>query len=87
MTARTPLNDAVRAAASFEAMPPLPRLVPVCPASTLSSGSSAATRAISCADGSVRGSAVYRPAVSVNSTSRSAARLCETSAAMRSLSP
>ena len=28
MTARTPLNEAVRAAASFDAMPPLPRVLP-----------------------------------------------------------
>ena len=36
---------------------------------------------------SMRGSAVYRPRVSVSSTSRSAPTLCATSAAMRSLSP
>ena len=63
ITARTPRprRHAGRGAAC-DAMPPLPRSLPVSPALTDSSGSSAATRAISVAAGSVRGSAVYRPA-------------------------
>ena len=57
MTARTPAHDAMRAADSFDAMPPLPRLLPDAVASTDSSGSSAATTSTSRAEGSVRGSA------------------------------
>ncbi|CAB4836406.1 unannotated protein [freshwater metagenome] len=87
MIARTPDQEAIRAADSLDAIPPLPRLLPDSVAATESNGSSAATTSISSADGSVRGSAVYRPGVSVSSTSTSAATLCATSAAMRSLSP
>lgn len=58
ITARTPAHDAIRAADSLLAMPPLPLLLPVAVADTDSSGSSAATTSTSCADGSVRGSAV-----------------------------
>ena len=82
----TPDHDAMRAAASFDAMPPLPRPEPVPPASA-STGSSAATSSMSVAAASTRGSAVNRPGVSVRSTSTSAATRWETRAAMRSLSP
>ena len=43
ITARTPDHEAMRAAASFDAMPPLPRAEPVPPAMTPMMGSSAAT--------------------------------------------
>ena len=75
MTARTPDQLARRAAPSFEAMPPLPRLVPVEPAETESKGSSAATLLINVASGFVRGSAVYKPGMSVSRTSTSALTL------------
>ena len=47
MTARTPDHEAIRAAASLDAMPPLPRAEPVPPATTPRIGSSAGTCAIS----------------------------------------
>jgi hypothetical protein len=56
MTERTPLHDAIRAADSFEAMPPLPRVSPRTPALTDSNGSSAWTVVTSSAPGTVRGS-------------------------------
>jgi len=87
MTARVPDHDAIFAALSFDAIPPLPRFDPVTPALTVRSGSSTSTSEISSALGSFRGSAVNRPAVSVSSTRRSALTLWATSAAMRSLSP
>ena len=74
ITVRTPDELAIWAAANLEAMPPLPRSVPAPPAaaansaSTLRSVISPTIRA----SASVRGSAVWTPSVSVNSTSRSA---------------
>ena len=88
MTARTPDHEAIRAAASFDAMPPLPRAEPVPPAIDAErSGRRPATSSISEASASRRGSAVNRPGVSVSSTSRSAPTRWATSAARRSLSP
>ncbi|CAB4639265.1 unannotated protein [freshwater metagenome] len=87
MTAVTPDQDAIRAAASFDAMPPLPRSVPAPDVETASKGSSAATTGITVASGFVRGSAVYKPAVSVRSTNMSALTKCESNDARWSLSP
>ena len=87
ITVRTPDHEAMRAAESFDAIPPLPRAVPADPAFTVSNGSSAPTCSTSVAEVSVRGSAVYKPPMSVSNTSASAPTLCATSAAMRSLSP
>ena len=87
ITARTPDQAAILAAASLEAMPPLPRAVPVPPASDSSEWSTSTISSISEADSSSRGSAVRRPGASVSSTSRSAASRWATSAARRSLSP
>ena len=47
MTARTPDHDAILAAASFDAMPPLPRTDPVPPASASSSWSISTISSIS----------------------------------------
>ena len=87
MTVRTPDHDAIRAASSFDAMPPLPRPLPPLPARIASSGSSLRTRLTSWASAATRGSAVYSPSRSVSSTSTPAAMLWLTRAAMRSLSP
>ena len=75
ITVRTPDQLAIRAAASLEAMPPLPRVVPDDPARTDINSSSAATSLISTAAGLVAGSAVYKPSVSVNNTKTSASML------------
>ena len=61
MTARTPDHAAILAAASFDAMPPLPRAVPVPPASASSEWSTSTISSMSDADASSRGSAVSRP--------------------------
>ena len=86
ITVRTPLHDAILAAASFEAIPPLP-LNPALPATSWSDSSIAAISSIRVASGSRRGSAVSKPGVSVRRTNRSARIRFATSAAMRSLSP
>ena len=83
----SPDHDAILAAASLLAMPPLPRSDPVPPATASSASSTAAISSISDASASRRGSAVNRPAVSVSSTSSSARTMFATSAAIRSLSP
>jgi hypothetical protein len=87
MTVRTPDQDAMRAASSLLAMPPLPRPLPPPPARIASSGSSASTWVISSAVGSSRGSVVYRPSRSVSSTTTPAPTLWAVKAASRSLSP
>ena len=87
ITVRTPDQAAILAAASFEAMPPLPRTDPAPPARASSSWSTSTISSISDADESSRGSAVSSPAVSVSSTSRSASTRWATRAARRSLSP
>ena len=58
MTAVTPDHDAIRAAASFDAMPPLPREVPAPLVVTDSKGSSACTTRTIVASLLLRGSAV-----------------------------
>jgi hypothetical protein len=58
MTVRTPDHDAMRAADSFDAMPPLPRAVPALPAATLSRSSSVDTTSINFASAFERGSLV-----------------------------
>ncbi len=87
MTAFTPDQAAILAAASFEAMPPLPRAEPVPPAMDSSTLSTSMISSMSEADESRRGSAVSKPGASVSSTSRSAAMRWATRAARRSLSP
>ena len=84
----TPDHAAILAAASFDAIPPLPRVGARCrrPA-TPSEWSTSTISSISEADESSRGSAVSRPGASVSSTSRSAASRWATRAARRSLSP
>ena len=86
ITVLTPLHEAIRAAASLEAIPPLPRL-PAVPATCSIDSLIAAISSISVALGSIRGSAVSTPAVSVSSTKTSARSRLATSAAIRSLSP
>ena len=87
ITVRTPDHDAILAAASLVAMPPLPRWLPAPPATRSRCWSTVWISSISDASASSRGSAVSTPAVSVSSTNRSAPASWATSAAMRSLSP
>ena len=87
MTVVMPDQVAMRAAANFEAMPPLPTLVPLEPATSTRSASMAFTSSINVAEGSSRGSAVSRPSVSVSSTRCVAPTRFATNAASRSLSP
>jgi hypothetical protein len=68
-------------------MPPRPIVLPAPPAIASSEGSPAITRFSSVADGSWRGSAVYRPCWSVRITSASASIRLATSAPSVSLSP
>ena len=72
MTVSTPDHVAIFAAASFEAMPPLPMVLPGPPAMTSSWWSISTTSSISDASANSRGSAVSKPGASVNSRSRSA---------------
>ncbi len=72
MTVRTPDHAAIFAAATFVAMPPLPRFEPVPPASCSSSWSISTISSINEASASRRGSAVNTPAASVSITSVSA---------------
>ena len=58
ITAVTPDHDAIRAAASFDAIPPLPRAVPAPVVVTANNGSSACTTRTMVASGLPRGSAV-----------------------------
>ena len=58
MTARIPDHEAMRAAESLEAIPPLPLFDPVAPADTLMRGSLSCTSVMSVADESTRGSFV-----------------------------
>ncbi len=87
ITVVMPDHVAMRAAASFEAIPPLPTPERLTPARSTSSVSKAVTSSINVAVGSSRGSAVKRPAVSVKSTRCDAPTRFATSAARRSLSP
>ncbi len=84
---RTPDQEAILAAASLDAIPPLPRRVPRPPAMRSSSWSTSTISSINEPDESNRGSALSRPGMSVSSTSRSAETRLATSAASRSLSP
>ncbi len=81
MTARTPDHEAMRAAATFDAMPPLPRSEPAPPICSSNARSMPITSSINDAFASRRGSAVSTPGVSVSMTSRSAPTRCATSAA------
>ena len=65
MTARTPDQAAILAAASLEAIPPLPRSVPVPPATASRAASTSAISSMRVAASSIRGSAVMSPDVSV----------------------
>ena len=87
ITARTPDHAAILAAASLEAMPPLPRSLPTPPAMRSRVWSTSTISSMSDAWESERGSPVSRPGWSVSRTSRSALIRWATSAAMRSLSP
>ena len=62
MTARTPDHDAMRAAATFDAMPPLPRCEPAPPICSSKARSMPTTSSMSDAFASRRGSAVSTPA-------------------------
>ena len=72
ITVRTPDHEAIRAAESLLAIPPLPRAVPDAPAFTESNGSSADTISTKRASALFAGSSVYSPSMSVNNTNRSA---------------
>ena len=87
MTARTPDQEAIRAAESFDAIPPLPRFDPDSPASTLIKGSPSYTSVMRVAELSVRGLDVYKPSISVNKIRTSAFSRCDSSAEIWSLSP
>ena len=78
---------AMRAASSFVIMPPEPSSDWGLPAIATISGVIARTVGISSAASLPRGSAVYRPSMSVSSTQVSADIICATRAASRSLSP
>ena len=67
MTARTPDQAAIFAAASFDAMPPLPRSVPTPPAIASSVWSISTISSMSDASASKRGAAVRRPGWAVGS--------------------
>ena len=87
MTTSTPDQVAILAAASFDAMPPLPTSLPGPPATASSRWSISTTSSMSEASSACRGSAVSRPGVSVSRTSRSAPTRWATRALSRSLSP
>ena len=75
ITVGTPDHEAMRAASSLLAMPPLPRPLPPAPAVMASSGSSPRPVTPASAAGSRRGSAVYRPSRSVSSSSSAGAHV------------
>ncbi|CAB4802082.1 unannotated protein [freshwater metagenome] len=87
MTVRTPDQDAIFAAPNLLAIPPLPLFDPAPPATASNSASTETISSIREASASRRGSAVYRPSVSVRRTSVSALIMFATRAARRSLSP
>ena len=88
MTACTPDQVAILAAASFEDMPPLPMAVPGAPGQLLElRWSISTTSSMRERPATVLGSAVSRPGVSVRSTRSSARTRWATRAASRSLSP
>ena len=87
MTVSTPDQVAILAAASLDAMPPLPTTVPGPPATRSSCWSISTTSSMREASAKVRGSPVWSPGVSVSSTSSSAPTRWATRAASRSLSP
>ena len=67
-----PAAAAFCAASSLVRMPPVPTELPAAPAMAMISAVSSSTSSIGCASGSLRGSAVYRPSMSVAISSRSA---------------
>ncbi len=73
ITARTPDHDAILAAASFDAIPPLPRTVPRPPAMRSISWSTSTISSMSEPPSTSRGSALSSPGASVSRTRRSAA--------------
>ena len=87
ITARTPDQAAIFAAANLDAIPPLPHTLPEPPATASSASSTSMISSISEASVLSRGSAVNKPGVSVNNTRTSARIMCATRAARRSLSP
>ena len=87
MTTGTPAPVASLAPSTFVAMPPVPLAVPAPVASASISGVTRSTYGMCFASGSLRGSAVYSPSVSVSSTSRSACTIAATWAESMSLSP
>ena len=78
---------AIRAAASLEAIPPLPTAEPGPPATSSKAASTATTCSTSVASANRLGSASNRPSVSVSRTRHSAPTRLAMSAARRSLSP
>ena len=76
-----------RAAASLVAMPPVPRLLPLPPAISIRLSVISSTRGIRRASGFSRGLPVYRPSISLTSTSASASTRRATVADRLSLSP
>ena len=87
ITARTPDHAAILAAATFDAMPPLPRSSPPRRRAASSCWSISTISSISDAAVVEAGVGGEQPGVSVSSTSRSAPTRWATSAARRSLSP
>ena len=88
MTAGMPAAVAISAATTFERIPPEPSGEVVWPMSMASEAREVGRpRRRAGAAGSVRGSAVKRPSMSVSRTSRSAPMRIATCAARKSLSP
>ena len=87
MTVEAPEPAARLAARILVSMPPLPMLDPAPPAMRSSAASPACASCTNSADGSRRGSAVYKPFWSVRMTSKSASIRLATSAPKVSLSP
>ena len=87
MTMSAPLAVTIRAARSLVDMPPVPSAEPAPSASAITSGVISSTSGMSVASGWVWGLAVYRPSMSLSSTSKSALAQQQTMAASVSLSP
>ncbi|MNV44203.1 hypothetical protein D3C71_1359540 [compost metagenome] len=82
-----PAAPALAAACNLVCMPPVPTALPLPPAIASTSGVSSVTSLIGCANGLLRGSAVYSPSMSVAMNKASASTKAATMAARLSLSP
>ena len=87
MTMSQPRAVTSLAARSLVAMPPVPRALPAPPARASMAGVTSSTVGMSLAAGSLRGSAVYRPSMSLRRISRSAWTAQATMPPRVSLSP